>query len=297
MRARESYDLVSIPHDNAIEMSSPIDVINSNLQPFEKYIRIGHVNSVSLPKYRDEISRVAISTKMDILGASETYVKNHTPKDLYQIQGYKFFHLNRDRKNSGGVGIFVKDIYKAKKIEVNYKAKQPEIFFVEVEINKIKILTGVIYKSPKERYGVFGEITEILAYFSTRYQHAIFLGDFNINQLEVNSRAFKFFHENIINPLSLSQMVKSPTRVTTKTSTLIDLILVNSPKNVKYTGNTCISGNLDHAMVYCAYSVCKQKFKPKIIRRRDFRNFAADKFKLDMQNAPFNSINVSDENK
>ena len=73
------------------------------------------------------------------------------------------------------------------------------------------------------------------------------------------------------------------------------VILVNSKENVKYTGNTCISGNLDHSMVYCAYSVCKQKFKPQIIKRRDLRNFATDKFKQEMQNAPWNTIKVTDQ--
>ena len=289
---------VSVSRDNNLNVPAPIEEINLNLKPFNNLIKIAHLNAVSLPKYRDEISRVINKTKMDIIGISETNVKKNTPCELYKLDGYKFFNVNRENKHSGGVGLFVNNLYspKAKKIVINYKEKQPEMIFVEIDINNVKILVGVIYKSPSTRYGIFDEILEYLAYFSTKYYHAIFLGDMNIDQLKSNSPAFRYFNENIITPLSLSQMVKTPTRITKDTSTLIDLILVNSPSNVKYTGNTYISGNLDHSMVYCAYAVRKLKFKPQIIKRRDFRSFAADKFTNEMRNAPWNDIHVAVEN-
>ena len=118
----------------------------------------------------------------------------------------------------------------------------------------------------------------------------------NIDQLKTNRPEFKFFRDNIINPLALTQLVKTPTRIAEKSSTLIDLILVNSPDNVKFTGNTCISSNLDHSMVYCAYALRKQKYIPKMVKRRDFRNFSEIAFKSDMQNAPWNDINLAAQN-
>ena len=230
---------------------------------------------------------------MDIIGICETNVKKNTPKDLYKIDGYKFFHVNREGKHSGGVGIFVNSLYKAKKVEVNFSEKQPEIIFVEIIVNNTKILVGVIYKSPSIRYGVFNDILEYLAFFTTKYENAIFLGDFNIDQLKSTSPACKYLTDNIIKPLSLTQLIKTPTRITKDSCTLIDLILVNSPCNVKFSGNTCISANLDHSMVYCAYAVRKPKFKPQIIIRRDFRKFAEDKFKNDIRNGPWNNIHAA----
>ena len=79
----------------------------------------------------------------------------------------------------------------AKKLNVNFNQKMPEHIFVEIEINKLKILVGVLYKSPSVRYGVFGEIFEVLAYLTTKYDHCIFLGDFNICQLNNQSFVFK----------------------------------------------------------------------------------------------------------
>ena len=281
---------LSIPQDSNLNVLAPIDEINHKLELYKHLIRVGHINAVSLPKYRDQISRVIKRTKFDILAVSETYIKNTTPKNRYKIDGYKFFGENRENKNNGGVGIYVSDIFKAKRIKVNYKGIQPEIIFVEIEVNNTKIIVSTVYKSPCVRYGVYSDIIEYLAYFSTKYEHAIFTGDFNIDFLQTNSPSFKFLNNNILIPLSLTQIIKDPTRVTERSSTLIDLILVNSPSNVKAVGNTCIIGDLDHAMVYCAYSVRKPKFKPQIIRRRDFRNFQPDKFKNDIQNAPWHNI-------
>ena len=251
----QTDNLTLLPSDSEIETLAPIDEIKNNLKNHEHFLKIAHLNAVSLPKYRDEIFRVVNSTNFDVIGISETNVKKNTPKDLYQMQGYKFFNANRENRHCGGVGIFIKDIYSqnAKIINVNFKEKQPEILFMEVKINSTKILIGVIYKSPCIRYGIFNEIFEYLAHFSIKYEHAIFMGDFNINQLDVNSPAFKYFRDDIMTPLSLTQLIKTPTRITKESCTLIDLLLVNSPTNVRVTGNTCISANLDHSMIYCAY--------------------------------------------
>ena len=111
---------VSVSRDNNLNVPAPIEEINLNLKPFNNLIKIAHLNAVSLPKYRDEISRVINKTKMDIIGISETNVKKNTPCELYKLDGYKFFNVNRENKHSGGVGIFVNNLYapKAKKIVI-----------------------------------------------------------------------------------------------------------------------------------------------------------------------------------
>ena len=88
-----NINYISIPQDRSIDTLSPINEINKNLQPFGDLIRIGHINAV----------------------------KKHTPKHLYNIDGFKFFHVNRENKHCGGVDVLVSDLYasKAKKIETN----------------------------------------------------------------------------------------------------------------------------------------------------------------------------------
>ena len=151
-------------------------------------------------------------------------------------------------------------------------------------------MIGVLYKSPSVRYGVYSDILEALAFLTTKYDHCVFLGDYNIDNLKPQSPAFKYFKNNILEPLSLTQMVKSPTRVTKDTSTLIDLILTNSPENIKLTDTADFPGISDHKLVYCSYSLKKPKFVPQTVKRRDFRKFAKEKFMFDVENVSWDSI-------
>ena len=288
----------AIPLDSNLKVSSPIEDMNRKLNIYKNYLYVSHMNSVSIPLHRDEILRIAIKTGMDIMGFSETNIKKNTPRDLFKFKGYKLFNNNREWGNNGGVGIMIKNEYakKAKQINVNFKQTQPEHIFVEIEINKLKILIGVLYKSPSVRYGVFNDIFETLAFLTTKYDHCLFLGDFNINQLTTTTAEYKFFQNNILKPLSLTQLITEPTRVK-ETSTLIDLILATSPDHVKFSSTADFPGVSDHKLIYCCYSLKKDKFRAETIRRRDFRKFEKATFIQEMQNVDWNPIlNIANNN-
>ena len=274
---------------------TPAHKINGEVNKFKNILKIGHLNAVSLPLHRDEIQRLLYDTDFDIVAVSETNIKKSTPSLVYKIEGYQFFHVDRNHTTRGGVGIFVKNELTAKKIQVKYDNIQPELLFIEIETRKNKILVGVLYKSPKENYTVYGEIVEILAFLSAKYKHVLLLGDYNINQLTTDTPSYKYFKNTILEPLLLTQLIKEPTRITRTSSTLLDLLLVNSPDNVKCTGVVDIPGISDHCFIYCAYALKKDKFIPKIIRRRDFRNFVEEDFKRDMETAPWGNIYSMEE--
>ena len=145
--------------------------------------------------------------------------------------GYKFLKHDRIHTTKGGVGAYFKDIYNPKKIDIRYDGLQPEMIFIEVEINKNKIAIGIIYKSPATSYGIFAEIQEILAFITTKYPHVILMGDFNIDLLK-NDRPSNFFREVIMQPFDLHQIIVEPTRITENTATSINHFLVTN--NLKW---------------------------------------------------------------
>ena len=51
-----------------------------------------------------------------------------------------------------------------------------------------------MYKPPKIPYGVFATIQESLAYVTTKYEHVIISGDFNINYLQPESYPKSIFN-------------------------------------------------------------------------------------------------------
>ena len=100
---------------NGDDFETPITKINKELQQFIHNIKVAHLNAVSIPKHRDEISRVLSLTQFDVFGVSETSIKPGTPKNLYQIPGYKLIRADRTHTTKGGVGIYFRDIYQPKK--------------------------------------------------------------------------------------------------------------------------------------------------------------------------------------
>ena len=100
---------------------------------------------------------------------------------------FTFLRKDRSVQHGGGVGIFVRDNFDPKIIKLPQNLTQPEVLFLELTVNNVKLAVGVIYKPPKIPYGVMATIQETLAYITTKYEHVIITGDFNINFLAPES--------------------------------------------------------------------------------------------------------------
>ena len=285
-------NLQNIAFDNWL---SPINKMKEIFDLQKHSLRVAHLNTASIPKHLEEIVRLVLETDLDIFACCETNIKANTPAKRFNIPGYKLIKHNRDHTTKGGVGIFFKDLYKPKKIEVRYDALQPELIFTEVEINKNKVAVGVIYKSPNTSYGIYAEIQEILAFITTKYSHVLLMGDFNIDLLK-NDRPAEFLKNVILQPFALHQVINEPTRITKDTATLIDHIFVTNPDSVKGSGVVDFPGISDHCLIFMSYSLKRPKFTPTKVVRRDFKNFNKDTFIVDMERAPWGNIHTIDEN-
>ena len=242
----------------------------------------------------DEIGRLVNGTGVDILGVSETFICEKTPKIFYEIPGYTFIHKDRNMKSRGGTGLYIKHGINFKEIKLCKEVIQPEICFVEVKCQNAKVAVGVVYKTPLISYTEYSVLTEILAPIITGYDHHIVMGDFNIDQLKPDSSACKYFKEHVLEPYDLSQMITEPTRITDKSSTLIDLMLVSYPENVKMVGVVDVPAIADHCLIFLSYAIKKPKFKPKIIIKRKMDNFNIDNFKNDIALAPWECLSAFD---
>ena len=62
---------------------SPTDEINKKLEPYSNFIKMGHANTVTVPKNRDDIELFLLRTGMDIFATSETNIHKNTPKSVF----------------------------------------------------------------------------------------------------------------------------------------------------------------------------------------------------------------------
>ena len=270
------------------DVPTSIDVIKNAFKNYENLFKLGHVNACSVPKHLHEIQRII--QHFDALGICETFIKPNTPQTAFNIAGYKFFHVDRTISSRGGVGVYIRSEYPAKLIKLPNDLAQPEMIFVEITVGVVKMAVGIIYKSPLIPYSVFAAIHENVAFVTSKYEHCVLLGDMNIDHLKTDSSSLKFFNSYVTEPFAFTQIVDKPTRITASTSTLIDIILASNSDNVKAHGVVDTPGISDHCLIFMAYSLKKPKFKPKILTRRDFRNFDEKSFVRDMEMAPWGNI-------
>ena len=280
--------------DIDLRLNTPIHKLDTELRKFPNDLTVGHMNTVSIPKHHDEIRRII--GKFHIFAASETNIKSNTPSSRYNFDGFKFFGLNREKCNFGGVGLYVSDQISSKRIRIKYDAPQPEMVFVECKFNKTVILVGVIYKSPSVSYTIYEQIAETLAFFTAKYNHVILLGDYNIRFDKPDWPETKFFKANIVDPLGLSQIIKKPTRITDRSESLIDLVMVSNPNLVRNWDVVDFGGISDHCLVFISYNVKRPKFKPKKVIKRDFRNFSTENFLSDVEQINWYNVHALENN-
>ena len=211
------------------------------------------------------------------------------------IEGYKIYRNDRKNSRGGGVAIYVKNNIKAKRIKIPSNLEVPENLWVELEFGKLKVAVGVMYKPPKIPYTIYANLIETFIKIYSSYDHVVLLGDLNTDLSNPQSAPAKFLNENFLEPLSLHQLITKPTRISKQSKTLIDLLIVNDPKNVPIADCVEVGGVSDHHLIFCIYSLKKPKFKPYTVTTRDFKNVVWDDFHRDLENTTWEDVHFRED--
>lgn len=108
----------------------------------------------------------------------------------------------------------------------------------------------------------------------------IILGDLNCNGLDSSCHEYAAIN-SFTREMNLQQLIKEPTRITTTTETLLDVILVSDPSSVRKVGviNFPIS---DHLPVYAVLNLKSPKISPHYITVRSYKNYDPENFTFDL---------------
>ena len=120
------------------------------------------------------------------------------------------------------------------------------------------------------------------------------MGDFNVDLLDHRS-AMVVQYKIMLGCLNLHQHVQQPTRVTMKSSTLIDHVLSNVPGRVTYTSVLPYSTISDHDAPYVCMNVRVKRFRPRYKMIRIEKEFEKQKFLQDFSELPFNLVYSVDD--
>jgi len=217
-----------------------------------------------------------------LLTLSETHVKeSENIDDIYKISGYNFESRKRSNGIGGGVAVYVHE-------DVNYirrfdlESSDLENIVIEIVLNKsTNIIIATHYRPPnssKYLLKTFSESFEkSLSFYCRESKEVILLGDMNVDYLIRKDNADI---KSIIVQNGLTQIIKEPTRTTSESKTLIDIIATNKPENI--ISSDVINTNLsDHDLVACIRKINTKKFPKKTVTCRNYKFYDPNQMKSD----------------
>ena len=183
------------------------------------------LNINSLIAHIDELRIFICSNKIDILCINETKLDLTISDQEVCLPGFEI--IRRDRKvngrKGGGVCLYVRS-------NINYKIRydlQSEILEnLMVEITKPRsksILVSTWYRPPDSPVSHFAEFETMIGALDAENLEYFLLGDINVDFTPTANSSCKNTLTELFDIYGLHQLIEEPTRITEKSTTMIDL--------------------------------------------------------------------------
>ena len=263
-----------------------------------------NINSV-LPKI-EELRQVAKKTKAAIIGITETKLDSSIFDSEIFLEGYTLLRKDRNR-HGGGVACYIRndvcfDIINIFPLEI-------ENIFIKILLPKTKpFVVGIFYRPPNQNDFLDSVSSDFHKLFPEKNDLFI-LGDMNINS-EINGKSIfgkttsKDFsapipalgkqYKEFCSSFSLTQLIDSPTRITSTSSSVIDHVLTNSREKISNSGVIELALS-DHHLIFCTRKLKRQKFNcHKNIKCRSLENYTVEKFIEELNSSNFQNYETFD---
>ena len=233
----------------------------------------------------------------DALLLCETWLKKETENKI-MIPGYKHYHTHRKDKMGGGVSILVRSNLRSRqRLDLNVTTKILEHQVVEMKTNKGNIFLVSGYRPPNTNSKEFlREYKTLLNALKKHKHHDLVIGmdhNFDLLKSASNTTTNQFLNLNI--DTDLVPCITKPTRVTTKTTTLIDNIMVSNKLHQHQIPFVIVDDLSDHYpclvilynMNQCKrdkVTICKRKFTDDCFMKINAKLNSVDWSSLDQLN-------------
>lgn len=240
--------------------------------PKKDELTIEHINAQSLLSSLDEVKLLVIERNIDVLCVSESWLTSHTPDMFINFPNYKVFR--NDNGRGAGTCIYAKSVLNPILINIDVpKQEGVEDVWIKVQRKKFpSIIVGCMYRHPKALAASFDYIQDVFKQVCLQNKKVFILGDFNDDLLSKGNKVGK-----IIKNSSLTQVIDTPTRITSSTSTLLDLIITNTPQCIA-SNNVVPQVIADHDLISVTVKVSKPKRLPVTKTFRQLTYYTNDIF-------------------
>ena len=276
------YDNEGIPDNIKINSESyNLDEFNRIKYDKRNSFATLHINIESINYHIDDLKQfIALTdTKWDIIAITESRIREN--REVSRNIFIPNFHKplsTPTTANKGGVLLYISEDISFKPrgdLKVVNPTKFETVFAEVIRPNEANIIIGCIYRHHNISIKEFNEtcMTNILEKLShEKNKCSILLGDFNTNLIEYGkNEEISNFLNNMLSNNFLPQVLQ-PTRITNKSSTLIDNIYISNSNKVTLSGNITVK-IADHFSQFLILQDTPKYIKYKNLTKRDFRNF------------------------
>ena len=165
----------------------------------------------------------------DILSFTESWLNPQVSDDRIKIPGYKPpFRRDRMGRVGGGVVVYIRDNINCH-VRPDLHVGNVECIWLELKFKTKMYLYGTFYVPPNSNMQIWDDLQQSIDLALSSNIDIIVTGDFNVNQLRgTGNDKISLLKAQF----SLNQLVSDPTYITEHSQSLLDLILVNNPRNI-----------------------------------------------------------------
>jgi succinate dehydrogenase flavin-adding protein (antitoxin of CptAB toxin-antitoxin module) len=253
-------------------------------------LAIGHVNVFHLDSKLPDVVTLLNHHHLHILGVTESRLSplKHC-SDFLRLPHYSFIRKDANMPGHTGIGVYIHQTISSNIIRrYDLESSFVEAIWLELRsTNFTPALIGFIYRNPASLISWNDRYIEMIDKVNQCNLTSFILGDFNINLLGEQPQ-----WENITSLLGYDQLITEPTRISNRSSTLIDHIYCNNQKiNIQcFTSDIALS---DHKPVICKWSFKLPKPIPKghtYINYRNFKHFNLTSYSADLSSLNFENV-------
>ena len=232
----------------------------------------------------------------DAINLQETWLPDPESAnyDIFNIPGYNLIAQGRKCGTKGGLVTYLKENYTYLIRKVYKESKHWEGLFIDVTSENLqrKITIANIYRPPRDNYSNISidnflrPITKIINVMKNENSTLIWVGDFNINLLQIEQREKYQEYFEIFTSNGLLPQITLPTRLSKRKGTLIDQIFCKLSGSVTTaTSGILVNKISDHLPCFTCIDVLKQRQKiPKYVKICTKNNAAIQAFKTEVNN-------------
>lgn len=205
---------------------------------------------------RDMVEWVLIDRKPYLLALTETHVTSVFEDFEIGFPEYNLVRVNTHSRHTGGLLIYIRNNLKYKIIKMLATA---ELWTVDIDVFNcylnVKLIT--VYRSPNSSNADFIKYLFKMGDYLNDIKNVIILGDFNINW-NLTSSFYTKKLKQWVGEMGYKQIVNKDTRITSVSSSMIDLVITNIPNLKCHVSDSPLIGDHNALTLPLSFGVTRE---------------------------------------